>query len=462
MVVRSDPAKELTFMHRRSIPRSLLLTSITGLAVAGCAVDMPDGADLPGDDAALGEATQALAGDHLWSKRYGNAADQVAADIATDGTGNVILVGRFTGTWTLGSATLTSAGGADVLVAKIDKGGVPLWARRYGGAGDQEATLVATDASGNPVIHVIGSGPIDFGGGLVSTAGAALVKLDANGNHLWSRNLGATTTDLALDSAGHVLVTGGFAGTVNLGLGALTSVSGEDAFVARLAPGGGTLWNRSYGTYGSQRPRAIAADGAGQVIFGGEFSGELVIGGDTIPSLAGKSTFVAKLDAAGGHLWSQMLPNYSGNSASVGALAVDSAGNVVATGWEGGGSASGRALSVFKLAPDGSSLWSRFFWGTPEEPGDPTGTWHGRQVAMDSNGNVVLTTDGTNVAQTAKLDLGGGPLPAGLIVAQLDAARGGKPDRPRGVPLSRRHVLPPAQAARRRQSRLRSARRLHP
>lgn len=34
----------------------------------------------------------------LWSKRYGSATDQIAADIATDGAGSVILVGRFTGT----------------------------------------------------------------------------------------------------------------------------------------------------------------------------------------------------------------------------------------------------------------------------------------------------------------------------------------------------------------------------
>lgn len=46
----------------------------------------------------------------LWSKRYGSATDQIAADIATDGAGSVILVGRFTGTWTLGGITLSKRG----------------------------------------------------------------------------------------------------------------------------------------------------------------------------------------------------------------------------------------------------------------------------------------------------------------------------------------------------------------
>ncbi|WP_437648365.1 hypothetical protein [Sorangium sp. So ce362] len=369
------------------------------------------------------KALTASPGEHIWSRRFGGALDQLAEDVAIDPQGNLLVVGRFSGSLVLDGLVLTSAGGADVFAVKINAGGVPLWGRRFGGAADEGATLAAVDGQGDVVIHVVGSQPVDLGGGPVETASAALVKLDATGGHVWSRSLGAVATALAVDGTSHVLVAGTYTDLADLGLGPMPAF-GSDIFVARLDADGTTLSSWRFGAEGNQEARALAADSAGNVVLAGDFSPRIYLGGEDLYSHGSRNAFLAKLDPGGFHIWSQMLPFDSGYNSSLGALAIDDADNIVATGWDGGGGASGRALSVFKVAPGGAVLWSRFYWGTPEELGDPAGAWPGRSIGTDAEGNVVVATDPTGLSLSSRLtiDLGGGPLPVGALVLKLDSS----------------------------------------
>jgi hypothetical protein len=73
-------------------------------------------------------------------------------EMTTDGAGNAYLVGTFTGTAQFGTSSLTSAGSQDIFLAKLDPAGNLVWAVRDGGANEDNALGVATDANGNPVI----------------------------------------------------------------------------------------------------------------------------------------------------------------------------------------------------------------------------------------------------------------------------------------------------------------------
>ena len=70
--------------------------------------------------------------------------------------------------------------------------------------------------------------------------GSFLVKLDAFGEHLWSKGFVATQTStiwgLAVDDPTHVLIWGVFGGTIDLGGDVLTSPAMQDLFVAKLRP----------------------------------------------------------------------------------------------------------------------------------------------------------------------------------------------------------------------------------
>src|SRR5205814_1754525 len=77
-------------------------------------------------------------GSHLWSKRFGDAANQGGAGIAVDAAGGVLVTGFLAGTADFGGGSLPSKGSADVFVAKLDADGGYLWANRFGDLGDQQ------------------------------------------------------------------------------------------------------------------------------------------------------------------------------------------------------------------------------------------------------------------------------------------------------------------------------------
>jgi hypothetical protein len=102
---------------------------------------------------------------------------------------------------------------------------------------------MAIDSAGNMVITGRFGSLVDFGGGPLTGAGQGdifVAKLDPSGNHLWSADFGDEDAQVAggtaIDSAGSVVVTGCFAGTVDFGNGPLVSVGNEDVFLVKLTP----------------------------------------------------------------------------------------------------------------------------------------------------------------------------------------------------------------------------------
>ena len=113
-------------------------------------------------------------GGHLWSQRFG-APNQVTAssDLAVDPTGSILLAGGFTGQVNFGGWSLVSAGKKDIFLMKLTAGGAPVWSRSFGDAADQLAYGVATDGTGN--VFVVGdlNSATDFGQGALVSAGSS-------------------------------------------------------------------------------------------------------------------------------------------------------------------------------------------------------------------------------------------------------------------------------------------------
>lgn len=201
-------------------------------------------------------------GGHVWSRGFGSIADDVAHDIVVDPSdGSVTFTGFFQETIDFGGPDITSAGGNDFFLAKLDENGAHVWSRGYGDAADQRDfgtfrsntwTSLDIDADGNIFLGGPLVGTVAFGASpLVSPEGrmdAFVAKFDAGGTHIDSKRYGDTGTQIALDLAvahsGHVLMVGRFfsstiafepaTGTIR-GIGVSNGVSsGGDGFVARL------------------------------------------------------------------------------------------------------------------------------------------------------------------------------------------------------------------------------------
>ena len=374
--------------------------------------------------------------DPIWSAIYGDASIQAPTSIATDPMGNVFVCGVFEGNIKFGDTSLISAGAADIFLVKLDSAGQPMWSKRFGDATSQFPCELAIDTTGNVVIVGGFQGSIDFGGGILVSAGAFdsfVAKFAASGAHLWSKRYGdvgggilAPPIYVAVDSSGDVVVAGGFQGAIDFGNGEMIATGGSDVFLAKLAGANASaLWSKRFGDNLAQSARGVAIDGSGSVVILGSFTGSLELGGDILSPVNanGVDTFVARFDGQGNHDWSKSF-GVSGEHLPT-AIKVDSSGAAMIAGTFSESitfgastltSAGGNDIFFAKLRPsDGTTQWSKRF-GTSSDDSIT-------DIAVDASDNMLIagTTDGA-------VDFGGGPLlSAGLpdiVIAKLDPLGG--------------------------------------
>ena len=118
-------------------------------------------------------------GNFVWAKNMGGGADH-GLGIEVDGSGNIHTTGIFNGTADFdpgpGSFNLTSNGGRDVFVSKLDSDGNFVWAKSIGGAFADQVSGIALDGSGN--VHTTGF----FGSTADLDPGLGTFNLTSNGS----------------------------------------------------------------------------------------------------------------------------------------------------------------------------------------------------------------------------------------------------------------------------------------
>jgi len=234
-------------------------------------------------------------GIHQWTKRLGNAASEEGL-AATDGAGNIVVAGKFSGAVNFGGGVITAQGSSDIFVAKYAPNGAHQWSRRFGHADVLAEQFWALAANGPGLIVMTGccNGVVDFGGGPVTDS--YLVALEPSGSHRWSKGFYVSSEAVAADALGNTVLTGHFGGTVDFGGGPLVSVSGggADLFAVKFDAGGDHQWSQRFGGLGLQeRGLGIATDLAGSFVFTGSFDGTADFGGGPLVSEA-DDIFLAK------------------------------------------------------------------------------------------------------------------------------------------------------------------------
>jgi len=344
----------------------------------------------------------------------GTGSDQ-GNSITADGSGNVYTTGgfRLTGDFDPGAgiANLSSAGGWDAFIQKLDRFGNLAWAKRIGGSDHDWGTSIKVDGSRNVYTTGYFEGTADFDPSgatenLISAGGsdAYVQKLDSFGNLLWAKKFGGTDDvsgmSLAIDGSGYIYTAGFFRGTVdfdpNAGTANLTSAGDEDVFVQKMDPSGNFVWAKQMGGVSRDIARSIAVDVSGNVYITGYFedTGDFDPGGGTanLTSAGRDDIFVQKLDSSGNYIWAKQMGG-TGDDNGI-SITVDGSGNVYTTGdFEGtadfdpgaGALISEGASDVFaqKLDGSGNSLWVKSFGGINPDKG--------YSIGVDTDGNVYTT-----------------------------------------------------------------------
>jgi hypothetical protein len=184
------------------------------------------------------------AGNVDWIKQE-SAASAFATKIALDGLGNVYFVGGD-----------RRALGNDVLVNKYDESGVLQWSRSFGSPYSDYVSSVAADALGNVFV----------GGEGTEYDDAYVTKYDSAGNRQWTwQGHADETRSLATDGLGNVYVTG---------QDYITDAQSH-AFVTKLDSSGTALWTRRKGTVRYTFGSDVALDDAGNVYISGGTTGSV-------------------------------------------------------------------------------------------------------------------------------------------------------------------------------------------
>ncbi len=184
-------------------------TCSTCTAVPGECTVYPSGQDpeseCPATLSCDGSARCAL-GEHLFSSAFG-ANDRVEARAVTvDRDGNIIVALHFTGALTVGANTYNAGiSFHDALLVKLDPDGNVVWSEHIGGGEYEDIHALTTDLAGN--IYVVGrfSDEIDILGTTYVTPGfdydGMLFSLSSSGNLRWSKHFTGSLTNAVNDVA---------------------------------------------------------------------------------------------------------------------------------------------------------------------------------------------------------------------------------------------------------------------
>lgn len=312
---------------------------------------------------------------HDWSLTVGGTGADDSRSVAVGPNGEVVSTGYFSGVVDFdpgaGVTNLTSTGGWDIYIQKLDANGNLIWAKKIGGSDDDSGNSIVTDALGNVYVSGQFKGTVDFdpGTGVLNKTSAGgddvfQIKLDPNGNLVWANTYGGTSQDIGLsikiDNNGNICTSGKFvnvvdfdpgAGVLNLGSSS-GSFSSLNTYLQKLDANGSLIWAKSI----KSRVNSInnlAVDGSGNFITTGFFSGTVDFdpnaGVEYRSSVSSFDIYVLKLDMNGNFLWANTAGGtWQDQGMSV---ATDASGNVFVTGRFAGTVDFDPSSAVFNVVP---------------------------------------------------------------------------------------------------------------
>ncbi len=326
-----------------------------------------------------------------WTVKNSSLAGH-GSKVATSLGDDTYVTTAFTGTVTLGGATLKSNGGIDLLLIKYDSDGIVQWARRIGGPEDEQVGDVAVSFD-QDYVYVTGTfrSTVKFDDyhGLTGESFASAGGTDAfvaryataSGTFKWARRAGGPQHDkgngLALDPAGNAYTTGMFTGKAIFQAGvvpfSLNSVGLTDIFLTKYAPSGVVLFARRLGNTGIDEGRAVA------VAWEGPSSGVYLTGGfapASNPYIA--NVLTARFSEQGNLDWSKISGSATtidvGNDISAtpdGVYVTGDFGGQIAFGTHVLNASGGSDAFVvhYPSGKDGQAAWARRYGGNGWDEG---------------------------------------------------------------------------------------------
>ncbi|WP_416867114.1 MAG: IPT/TIG domain-containing protein [Imperialibacter sp.] len=255
-------------------------------------------------------------GDVAWVKTFVSNSSQVPSfsSMVSDLAGNLYLAGFFAESISVGSSSLISNGGTDLLIMKLNSAsGDLLWAKNMGGDSDDFGSAIEINANDELFLAGAFFETTHLGDKSLTSLGsldAFVAKLDAEGNPIWVKQLGGGNYDniysLAADSQGNLYGVGYFTGSATIASAPIVAQGNEDILIAKFATSSGDLvWVKTEGGYNYDNARSVDLDNNGNIYVTGYFSTSAFDDFGLTTEMNSRDAFVAKYNPSGEILWAQ-------------------------------------------------------------------------------------------------------------------------------------------------------------
>jgi len=306
---------------------------VTGRAGAG---QYADGFVTKIEDLDSADPTQAFYNNI--SSTYDGAFHMDSANgVAVDSVGNVYSVGSTEGDMD----GMVNVDGSDIFLKKYDASGNLLFSRMVGSNQSATGFKVTVDASDNVIIAgqtggALNQAAFDFGlDNFVS-------KFDSEGEELWTRQLGPSASDGALDVT---VDTSGNIYTSGFTYGAMTTSEtyngGSDAYVTKLDANGVLQFHKQFSGAGDEKATAIAINSGGDILVAG---------------MSDANGFLRKYNAADASLAHDTDLGAIGTDGDITGIAIDSNNDVYLSGFSSNAALSGTVTNAHSGGADGFVL----------------------------------------------------------------------------------------------------------
>lgn len=264
-------------------------------------------------------------GNLLWSKQWGTNDWDVGKALTTDKENNVYIIGITTNSFDKNAKKIYT----DIFLTKYNSNGDFIWTKQLSNKNGDEGNYIDIDDDGNIYISGFAHGSKN------NNYDIYLIKLDKNGEFLWTKQWGTPLNDISYDvkvtKNGFIYITGVTSGNMDGRNGCFGNCkvypnATEDMFLIKLNSNGEKEWIRQFGSTSYDAGKSLIIDSEENIFVSGHTNNVLT----EKTSAGGYDIFLAKYNSNGDFQWVEQFGSSSDDTCSL--ITIDNNKNIYIIG----------------------------------------------------------------------------------------------------------------------------------